>query len=95
MSGLTSLAGFLGIVTIGTGLVLHDRISDPQWLAILAVAWLFLLAGSRISLPDRLPPFNRSLIRTALMHRPDPEVPKCAFHSAYFSGVPPVLRQTV
>ncbi len=66
MSGLTSLAGFLGIVTIGTGLVLHDRISDPQWLAILAVAWLFLLAGSRIRLPDRLPPFNRSLIRTAL-----------------------------
>ncbi len=66
MSKWATLAGFLGIITIGTGLALSNRLTDPQWLGVLFLAWVFLLAASRIQLPTRIPAFNRSLIRTSL-----------------------------
>ena len=66
MSSWTTLAGFIGIVTIATGLTVSDRLTEPQWLATLGVAWMFLLVASRIPLPAKIPVFNRSLIRTAL-----------------------------
>lgn len=63
-SGLSATAA-LAIIT--TGLVLRGEISDGRWLAALALAWLLLLLASRIRLPESMPAFNRSVIRTALV----------------------------
>jgi peptidoglycan glycosyltransferase len=63
---ITPFAGIAAFVLLAGGLVLTDRISDNQWLMVLGVALLLLLVASRVKLPDRLPTFNRSLIRTTL-----------------------------
>lgn len=52
---------------IAFGLALKGGITETRWLALLGVAWLLLLAASRIRIPDSVPAFNRSLIRTALV----------------------------
>lgn len=61
------LAGVAGIGLIAFGLALQGGITDTRWLALLGLAWLLLLVASRLRLPRALPPFNRSLIRTALV----------------------------
>jgi peptidoglycan glycosyltransferase len=58
---------FASLTLIGIGLFSSEGISDIRWLALLAVAWVFLLIGTYIPLDDVLPTFNRSIIRTAVV----------------------------
>lgn len=58
-----ALLGACGLV--GWGLFASDRTSDARWLAILGAAWILMLIGTYIALPDDLPTFNRTTIRTA------------------------------
>ncbi|MGC4190070.1 MAG: penicillin-binding protein 2 [Thermomicrobiales bacterium] len=58
-----AILGAFGL--IGWGLFASDRTSDAHWLAILGAAWVLLLIGTYVSLPDELPTFNRTTIRTA------------------------------
>lgn len=67
MSTVVSLAGVCAIGLLAGGLVFSDRISDTQWLLALGAAWLLMLVATRTSLPTRLPTFNRTLIRTAMV----------------------------
>ncbi len=67
MSVIVSLAGVCAFALLTGGLVFADRISDAQWLFALGVAWLLMLVATRISLPTRIPTFNRTLIRTSLV----------------------------
>ena len=55
------------ILIILFGLFSSEAISDARWLALLGLAWLLLLAGTHIELPDDLPTFNRGTIRTAFV----------------------------
>lgn len=64
LSGICATAAF---ATIAIGLVLRGEISDGRWLAVLGLAWLLLLVAARLPLSERMPAFNRSLIRTALV----------------------------
>ena len=66
MTPIGTLCGLLAFALLVAGLAISDRLSDRQWLGVLGVAWLLLLAASRIRLPPRVPVFNRSLIRTTL-----------------------------
>ncbi|MBA2777080.1 MAG: hypothetical protein H0U31_10165, partial [Chloroflexia bacterium] len=67
MSLVVSLAGICAIGLLTAGLVFSDRINDTQWLLALVVAWLLMLVATRTALPIRLPTFNRTLIRTAMV----------------------------
>ncbi|CAN5774341.1 penicillin-binding transpeptidase domain-containing protein [soil metagenome] len=67
MSLVVSLAGICAIGLLTAGLVFSDRINDTQWLLALGVAWLLMLVATRTALPIRLPTFNRTLIRTAMV----------------------------
>lgn len=64
---LSPLAGIAAVALIVVGLALQGGITDTRWLAMLGIAWLLLLLASRVRLPTALPPFNRSLIRTAFV----------------------------
>jgi peptidoglycan glycosyltransferase len=55
------------LALIGWGLFTGDDLSDARWLLMLLAAWVMLLLGTRLRLPDSVPTFNRSLIRTALV----------------------------
>ncbi len=59
------LVAALGL--IGWGLFTGNDLSDARWLLMLFGAWVLLLLGTRIRLPDSMPTFNRSLIRTAFV----------------------------
>lgn len=61
-----ALAILVALALIGWGLFASDRTSDARWLAILGVAWVLLLIGTYVTLPDDLPTFNRTTIRTAM-----------------------------
>ena len=63
---LRALAIIAALALIGWGLFGSDRTSDARWLALLGAAWVLLLIGTYIALPDDLPTFNRTTIRTAL-----------------------------
>ncbi|MGC4107147.1 MAG: penicillin-binding protein 2 [Thermomicrobiales bacterium] len=66
ISRIVRTLAILGAVTlIGWGLFASDRTSDAHWLAILGIAWVLLLIGTYVPLPDTLPTFNRTTIRTA------------------------------
>nr|MBA2470526.1 hypothetical protein [Chloroflexia bacterium] len=67
MQMISALAGFCAFSIIAAALTFSNRLSDNQWLLALCAAWLLLLVASRIRLPQRLPTFNRSLIRTTLV----------------------------
>ncbi len=60
------LALLAAVALLTGGLVGHNRISGNQWLLLLAVALVLLVAGTRVQLPAVMPTFNRSLIRTAM-----------------------------
>jgi len=64
---LSSLAAVAAITLIAVGLAFQGGITDTRWLAILGIAWILLLFASRLRLPQSLPTFNRSLIRTTLV----------------------------
>lgn len=63
----TTAAGAFATLLVVTGLLLADRLSNAQWLLVLFCAWILLLIATRVPLPERLPTFNRSLIRTSLV----------------------------
>ncbi len=67
MQTITGLAGVLAFTLLALALMFTDRLSSNQWLVVLGLAWLLLLVASRIQLPQRLPTFNRSLIRTTFV----------------------------
>lgn len=68
MNNVLRILSVLGALSlIGWGLVVSDDLSDGRWLAFLFGAWALLLFGTRMSLPANIPPFNRGLIRTALV----------------------------
>ncbi len=67
MQTISGLAGLFAFAMLALGLVFTDRLSSNQWLLVLGVAWILLLVASRIRLPQRLPTFNRSLIRTTFV----------------------------
>jgi peptidoglycan glycosyltransferase len=67
MHVIASISGILAVLLIGLGLARTDRLDDRDWLVVLGIAWLLLLLATRIRLPERLPTFNRSLIRTTLV----------------------------
>lgn len=52
---------------IGWGLYSSHGLSDARWLTVLFGAWALLIFGTRIRLPESLPTFNHTLIRTALV----------------------------
>lgn len=66
-TGLRILSTLIALGLIGWGLFTGEDLSDARWLAMLFAAWIFLLLGTRIPLPDSMPTFNHSLIRTALV----------------------------
>jgi len=63
---LRALAALAALALIGWGLFASDRTSDAHWLTILGVAWLLLLVATYMPLPDDMPTFNRTTIRTAM-----------------------------
>ncbi|MDQ3653739.1 MAG: penicillin-binding protein 2 [Chloroflexota bacterium] len=67
MQTVTSLAGVVAFAMLTLALIFTDRLSSNQWLLVLGAAWILLLVASRTRLPQRLPTFNRSLIRTTLV----------------------------
>jgi len=67
MLTISALAGFCAFAMLAAALTFSNRLTDNQWLLVLGAAWLLLLVASRLRLPQRLPTFNRSLIRTALV----------------------------
>ena len=67
MSAIVSLAGVCAFALVTAALIFTDKISDRQWLLVLGAAWLLLLLATRISLPSRIPTFNRTLIRTSMV----------------------------
>lgn len=67
MHTVSALAGVVAFVLLAAGLAFADRLSSNQWLLVLGAAWLLLLVASRARLPQRLPTFNRSLIRTTFV----------------------------
>lgn len=67
MQIISTFAGFLAFATLVLGLVFTERLSSTQWLLVLGAAWISLLIACRIRLPQRLPTFNRSLIRTTFV----------------------------
>ncbi len=67
LSRLTSiLAGLAAVALIVTGLLMQDRLGSTQWLLVLLCAWILLLIATRIPLPDEMPRFNRSVVRTSV-----------------------------
>lgn len=64
---LTSLSAVGAFALMAGGLLLRGELSDQRWLALLAASWILLLAASQVPLPERMPTFNRSLLRTALV----------------------------
>jgi len=60
------LAGVSAFALIVVGLVMQDRLSSTQWLLLLLCVWLLLLIATRIELPDDMPQFNRSIVRTSI-----------------------------
>ncbi len=67
MHTVSALAGVVAFTMLAAGLAFADRLSSNQWLLVLGAAWLLLLVASRVRLPQRLPTFNRSLIRTTFV----------------------------
>jgi peptidoglycan glycosyltransferase len=67
MHAITAIAGFCAFALLTLALMFTERISDNQWLGILGLSWILLLVASRVRLPNRLPTFNRSLIRTTFV----------------------------
>lgn len=61
----TSIIAAFGL--IGWGLYTSHGLSDARWLAVLFGAWMLLIVGTRIPLPESMPTFNHTLIRTALV----------------------------
>lgn len=66
-TGIRTICILIALGLIGWGLFTGEDLSDARWLAMLFGAWLFLLLGTRIPLPESLPTFNHSLIRTAMV----------------------------
>ena len=62
---LGALAGALGLIALG--LASGNEITDGRWLGLLGSAWLLLILAVWIPLPKRLPRFNQSVIRTAMI----------------------------
>jgi peptidoglycan glycosyltransferase len=60
------LAGISAFALIFAGLLIRDRLSSTQWLLLLLCAWLLLLIATRIELPEDMPQFNRSIVRTSI-----------------------------
>ena len=60
------LAGVSALALIVAGLLMQDRLSSTQWLLLLLCAWLLLLIATRIELPEEMPRFNRSIVRTSI-----------------------------
>lgn len=67
MHALHAVSGFSALALLTVALTFTDRLTSNQWLVVLAAAWLLMLLASRITLPERLPTFNRSLIRTTMV----------------------------
>lgn len=67
MHALAPLAGFCAFAVLALALIFTERLSNNQWLLALGAAWILLLIASRIRLPQRMPTFNRSLIRTTFV----------------------------
>lgn len=66
-TALRSISVLSALGLIGWGLYTSHGLSDARWLTVLLAAWALLIFGTRIQLPDSLPTFNRSLIRSALI----------------------------
>ena len=66
-SGIRAIFILIALGLIGWGLFTGEDLSDARWLAMLFGAWIFLILGTRIRLPESMPTFNHSLIRTALV----------------------------
>jgi peptidoglycan glycosyltransferase len=64
---LSPLAGLAAFLLLGGALFASNQLSSNQWLLVLGIAWILLLVASRVRLPQRLPTFNRSLIRTTFV----------------------------
>src|SRR5687768_7287295 len=64
---LRTTSVLLAAALIGWGLLISDEINDARWLALLLVAWILLILGTRIRMPKGLPTFNRTLVRVALV----------------------------
>lgn len=62
------IASFLGALGLfGAGLLSGSRISDARWLGLAGSAWLLLIVAAWFPMPARLPRFNRSVVRTAMI----------------------------
>lgn len=66
-TGIRSICILIALGLMGWGLFVGEDLSGARWLTILFAAWIFLLLGTRIRLPETMPVFNHSLIRTALV----------------------------
>lgn len=62
---LGALAAALGLLAVGLGS--GSGITDARWLGLAGSAWLLLVLAAWLPLPARLPRFNRSVIRTAMI----------------------------
>ncbi|MGI8644028.1 MAG: peptidoglycan D,D-transpeptidase FtsI family protein [Thermomicrobiales bacterium] len=60
-----ALLGALALLL--AGLASGSEITDARWLGILGTAWLLLILAVWFPLPAKLPRFNRSVIRTAMI----------------------------
>ncbi len=60
------LAGVAAVALIAAGLLMQDRLGSTQWLLVLLCAWVLLLIATRVPLPDDMPRFNRSVVRTSV-----------------------------
>lgn len=60
------LAGLAAIALVAAGLLMRDRLGSTQWLIVLLCSWVLLLIATRIPLPEDMPRFNRSVVRTSV-----------------------------
>lgn len=61
------VGAFLFLLIAGVGLALRDTITDAQWIAILWLSWLPLLAAVWPDVPATVPPLGRSTLRMAMV----------------------------
>lgn len=61
------LGAILFLAIIGAGLLARDAISDAQWLALLWLSWLPLLAALWPEMPPGIPPLGRSALRMTMI----------------------------
>ena len=62
---VAAFVAFLACVVLGLGS--GQDTTDGRWLSLLGAGWLLLLLAAWVRLPDRLPRFNRAVIRTSLV----------------------------